>query len=375
MKLDEFKKLELSIQDQDFNNSFKNINKVMFFLSVFGHAASIFLGYYLVSKILSGAITDNPMVVSATTVVLLGGLELLKREIFDKFSLQNIRLKSLVHKDVLPLAIVSLLLISLSFYASVKGAKEFSTKSTQIDSQTEVTIKVYEDSLNKIYNNKNNDVEAEIKIIKDKIEEKDKEQTTLEGLSELSRDNKKRINYLINEKEGLTAQIKTLENKITDNNKLLESKIKEYGDKNNNKAKGKKDENVNNSFYFVIISVLIELLILIGVYFNEYFKYRSYTDFKTKTDKDPKFQQWVIYNSVLDIIYNAETKVNDKLPGSTQIVDLCRMNNISLYNKDMSDLFKLFNSLGITRTSGPARYIVKTKEAAEEILKNHYKIT
>jgi hypothetical protein len=85
MKITEFKKLEESVKEQDFNKSFKNINKVMFFLSIFGHFASIFLAYFLISKILTGAITDNPILVGIASIILLGGLELLKREIFDKF--------------------------------------------------------------------------------------------------------------------------------------------------------------------------------------------------------------------------------------------------------------------------------------------------
>ena len=114
MKLSEFKKLEESIKDQDFSKSFKNINKVMFSLSIFGNITSIFLAFFLVSKVLSGAI-DNPILVGVASVILLGGLELLKREIFDKFSLQQIKHNSFYNKDVLPLMITSILIVSLSF--------------------------------------------------------------------------------------------------------------------------------------------------------------------------------------------------------------------------------------------------------------------
>jgi hypothetical protein len=103
MNLNEFKKLEESVQEQDFNRSFKNINKVMFFLSIFGHISSIFLAYFLVSKILSGTISNNPILVLISSIILLGGLELLKREIFDKFSLQQIKNKNIFNRDVLPL--------------------------------------------------------------------------------------------------------------------------------------------------------------------------------------------------------------------------------------------------------------------------------
>jgi hypothetical protein len=72
MKLSDFRKLEELIQQQDFNRSFKNINKLMFFLSIFGHFSSIFLAYFLVSKILSGAITNTTATTTLTRTVATG---------------------------------------------------------------------------------------------------------------------------------------------------------------------------------------------------------------------------------------------------------------------------------------------------------------
>ena len=74
----------------------------MVYLSVFRQFASIFLAYFLVSKVLSSAI-NNTIMVSISSVVLLGGLELLKREVFDKFSINQLKANSFFSKDVLPL--------------------------------------------------------------------------------------------------------------------------------------------------------------------------------------------------------------------------------------------------------------------------------
>ena len=51
MKLSDYKKLEESMREIDFHTNFKNINRVMFALSIFGHISSIFLAYFLVNKI------------------------------------------------------------------------------------------------------------------------------------------------------------------------------------------------------------------------------------------------------------------------------------------------------------------------------------
>jgi hypothetical protein len=83
MKINEFKKLEKKINNQNFNQGYKTINMVMTVLSYFGHVASIFLAYFMLSKILEGAMTDNYVAVFIATIVLLGGLDLLNRDIFD----------------------------------------------------------------------------------------------------------------------------------------------------------------------------------------------------------------------------------------------------------------------------------------------------
>jgi hypothetical protein len=119
---------------------------------------------------------------------------------------------------------------------------------------------------------------------------------------------------------------------------------------------------------------LIEILILSGVYFNQYYIYRSYDDYRKKIEKDPNFQKWVNYNIVLDVIFSSETKINDRLPSNKTIQELCKVNGLILLNKDMIELSKLFVSLGIVKTSGSSKYISKTKENAQEVLRMYFKI-
>jgi len=374
MKLNEFKKLEESIKEQDFSKSFKNINKVMFYLSIFGHVASIFLAYFLVSKILAGAITDNPVLVSISTVILLGGLELLKREIFDKFSLQQIKYGSIKNKDVMPLMVVSMIIVSISFYSSVRGAKEFSSKSKQIDTQVQIDVKKYEDSVNKVYLEKITKDESKIEENTKKFDEKDKEQTLLASNIKLTPQMRSRVMDLKTQMASIKDENDVLKKEIESIKKENTQVIKDYETKVKTEGQGKKEENQNNSLAFVLISTLIELIILTGVYFNEYYKYRSYTDFKQKIDKDPNFQKWYNYNSILEIIYPNNYKLNDKLPSGKSIADLAKVNGIILLPKDITDLFKLFTSLGILKSGGSNKYLAISKETAQELLKNHYNI-
>lgn len=373
MKISEYQKLEESIKEQDFNTSFKNINKVMFYLSIFGHIASIFLAYFLISKILTGAITDNPILVTISSIILLGGLELLKREIFDKFSLQQIKLKSFTNPDVLPLMIVSFAIVGISFYSSIKGAEEFSTKTKEIQTQVEVNIKSYEDSLKSIKNIELSKLDSKIENKEFKIEEKDKELTELSNLIVLTNQQKTRIKDLKSQVKILTSEINVLKSEKDTIEKRNQSEITEFKTKLELKGKEKKEENSENSFFFVAISTIIELLILFGIYFNEYFKYRSYTDFKNKIETDSNFNSYHKFNSMLNIIYNDDTKINDKLMSSKNILDLCKVNGVNVIQKDVNNMFKLFSSLGII-SKGSNKYYLKSKNLAQEVLKKHFNI-
>lgn len=373
MKISEYQKLEESIKEQDFNTSFKNINKVMFYLSIFGHIASIFLAYFLISKILTGAITDNPLLVNISSIILLGGLELLKREIFDKFSLQQIKYKSFTNPDVLPLMIVSTVIVGISFYSSIKGAEEFSSKTKEIQSQVEVNIKSYEDSLNAIKKIELSKVDSKIENNESKIEEKDKELTELSNTIDLTKEQKTRIKDLKSQAQSLTKDISVLKAEKDTIEKRTEREILKFKIKAESKGIEKKEENSNNSFFFVAISTIIELLILFGIYFNEYFKYRSYNDFRNKIETDSNFNSYHKFNSILNVIYNDDTKVNDKLMSSKNILELCKVNGINVLQKDVNNMFKLFASIGII-SKGSNKYYLKSKQNAQEVLKKHFNI-
>lgn len=374
MKHEEFKKLEKKINDQDFHKNYKNIKNVLFVLSIFGHFASIFLAYYLVSTILSGVI-EYPIVVTVTSIILLSGLELLKREIFDKFSLQQIINKSAIHKDVLPLLIASIAIVGLSFYSSVKGAKEFSSKSKQIDTHVEVNVKTFEDSLNKVYAIETADTKAKIKDKENRERELSLSIETLSMSDKLDYSTDKKVKMLKNNSAQLKRDIVELNAKIADGDSVISSKVKKYEEKLKSKADVSKSENKNNSVFFVFISVLIEFVILIGVYFGEYYWHRSYGDFKTKIDKDPNFQKWQRCHAILGIMMGDETNLNDKLPSATTIKDMCKINGVQITEKDLQDVFKLFTVLGITKTSGNAKYVNKTKEVSEQAIKKHFNIS
>lgn len=373
MDLTKFRELEKSIKGENFSSEYKNINYVMLGLSIFGNLASIFLAYFLLSGILASAIVDNPILVTISSIVLLSGLELLKRDIFQKLSNQYIN-KGTLEKSILPLFFTSIILVSFSFYATISGAKEFSSKSEEIEKVAEVNTKKYTDSLTNVYNLKISDREKEQKAIKDDIEAKDQEQTSLESVQPLTPAQRSRVRDLKNEKTILRTDLQNIDSSISQLKRELQNQITNYESRVQLEASKKKDDNKTNTFLFIAVSSIIEVIILAGVYFNRYYKIRTYQEFKTKLDKDHNFQKWILYDSIIDMVFNQDTKVNDKFPSSKNVAELMKLNGVNMLPRDVSDFIKVMTSLNILRTSGNTKYIGKTKETAKEILKSHFNI-
>ena len=373
MKINEFKKLEEKINGQNFNKGYKNINSLMLVLSIFGHFASIFLAYFALSKVLGGVIENNPVVVLVTSVIMLSGLELLKRDIFDKFSIQYLKAKAFT-KDVLPLFLLSIAIISTSFYASIHGAKEFSSKEAVIEENQKVVVNQFADSLTTIYNVKVAEVETEIKSDKEKLDIKDKEQTDLEAIQPPTRSQRNRIKDLKEERNILRTDITKLEGDVNVIKTELATKIKEHETEVGAETEDKKKSNSSNSLAFVLISTLIELIILAGVYFNEYYKFRSYREFRNSIEKDPNYQKWMLYEQMLSIVYTEDTKMNQKLPANKSIADMCKVNDIIVMPKDITDFLKVMNGLGIIKTSGSTRYVNKQRDLAFEVLRKNFNV-
>jgi hypothetical protein len=373
MKINEFKKLEEKINGQNFNKGYKNINSLMLVLSIFGHFASIFLAYFALSKVLGGVIENNPAVVLITSIIMLSGLELLKRDIFDKFSIQYLKAKAFT-KDVLPLFILSIVIISTSFYASIHGAKEFSSKEAVLEENQKVVVNQFADSLTTIYNAKVVEVQTEIKADKDKLDLKDKEQTDLEAIQPPTRSQRNRIKDLKEERNILRTDITKLEGDVNIIKTELVTKIKEHEATIGAETEDKKKDNSSNSLAFVLISTLIELIILAGVYFNEYYKFRSYREFRSSIENDPNYKKWMLYEQMLSIVYTEDTKMNQKLPANKSIADMCKVNDIIVMPKDITDFLKVMNGLGIIKTSGSTRYVNKQRDLAFEILRKNFNV-
>lgn len=376
MKIKEFDELEKKLNGQNFHQSYGNINKVMTGLSYFGHIASIFLAFFMLSKILLG-VMDNQVVVYVVTVIILSAVELLKRDIFHKFSVLYLKLRAFT-KDVLPLFLLSVTIIGISFYSSIKGAGEYSSKSDKIDQDYGKVKKEYEDSIKKIYNVEIKPFQDEIKGEIDSRKEKNilldrLNQKSAEG-ERLSRDEKTTREELKRGKIESDDRVSYLNSQIRKVEMERDSIIKKHHSEADKESKKKKSDNSSNSVAFIIFSTLIEISILAGVYFNDYYNVRSYREKRDQLEKDPNFQKWKLYNQILELIFTDDTKMNQKLPSNKGIIDICKMNDIIVLPKDVTNFLKTMATIGIIKVSGSTRYVNKVREQAFETLNKHFNI-
>ena len=377
MKISEFKKLEKKITGQNFGESYKGINVMMTVLSYLGNLGSIFLAYFFMSKVIGSAMTDNPVAVFISSIVILAGIELLKRDIFDKFSIAWLKTRSMT-KAVLPLLVFSMLLISASFYSSLNGAKEFSSKSAQMDEDKDNIVQVYSDSISGVYETKIVLIEDEIKAFKVKIDEKDTEQALinkdLQDRGYLYGSQKSRNKQLTEEKKYLDEKVDESELKIDELKEERDSDITEYEAELTAENDSNKEDNSKNSFIFIIISTIIEFVILGGVFFSEYYKFRAYKEFRDKIDKDPNYQKWMLYEQILKVVYPESALNSQKLPSNKAMIEMCKVNGMIVLPRDMINFLKIINSLDIIKTSGSSRYINKARDISFDVLKAHFNI-
>ena len=56
------------------------------------------------------------------------------------------------------------------------------------------------------------------------------------------------------------------------------------------------------------------------------------------------------------------------------IQEICKVNGLVFLNKDLVSAFKMMGSLGIIRAGGSSKYIAKSKDTADELLRSHFNI-
>ena len=140
------------------------------------------------------------------------------------------------------------------------------------------------------------------------------------------------------------------------------------------KADDKIEENADNPVRFLVFSTIIELVILFGIFFINYYKVRSLEEYEELVAKNPKYKMFNQWNELITMIFKKGTRLGDTLPYKTEMSKLIKANALDFSTKEIDDALKVFTHLGILKKKGNKKAISLGEDDARSMIKEHFKI-
>jgi hypothetical protein len=371
MNYEIYQKLKGDVKEKDFYTKYKGLMKFMWYASFVSNGFGILFSYFHLNKVIEQAVDPSNAMLLITIlticVLILAGLEYLKRFVFDKFSSQWIGNRfGFKGTEMAILAFISIFFISVSFYLSVHGAAEYAAKSDTIKAETEASVENKESVISQQYDKKIaalDSTNAALSMLK----------MEYDGRAETAVSNRDKA-YYRNQVKEQQALIEKNEEKVKEYKKERDAEIEKTTSKITSKADDTLKTNEGNSIRFLVFSTIIELFILIGIFFKNLFNIKSVREYEEVSRKDPRYKNFVVYNQLLDIIYKKDSNIGDALPYKTEIAKLLKLNQIDLVGKELDDTLKIFTHVGIVQLRGSKRILKMDKEDAKQSVKEYLKI-
>lgn len=369
MELKKYDTIRKEIKKMDFEGKFKRLSDWLYLFSFVGNVGSIFFAYFLIYPIFNNAIshyiqTDstNIIISSIFTVLILFMFELIKRIILKNFSFDFVKERFKIKEfSIISWLIISLGLIALSFYFSINGAMKFADNTIVVENQINKELVVKQDSVKSVYQARKDSYYLDIQQLKDDNEELriKRNETPLNYISA-----RNDYNNMINQN---TDEIKRFEGFIVDLDEELKSKINEFKIEKDNSLNKITNDNSISILVFILISSLIELLIIGGIYF------KSYYDLTVFRKNEPYLENFLKkrdqYLVLLSYIYKkGKLTTGDVIIGVNRLKETLKDNNIQNVNKLVTSFYSDLEYNDIIKTEGKRKYFVVDYEKANEII-------
>jgi len=369
MDLKKYDQLRSKIHTKDFEGNNKSLDKWLYRLSFLGNIGSIFFAYFLVSPALNNAITTNLKeswgfaLALIITIIILISFEALKRLLIRNFSFSLVKNKLKILKTkLLGWLIFATAIVCLSFYLSLNGARNFASTSVEknIIAKTDLSSQI--DSLSNFFEQKksiyqidNEDLREVTANLRKTMSEtptnyitvRKNYQTNIDKNTEIINDNEGRIGVIDEELQLAVAELR-----------------QEYI----SEADQNMREDVRNIWLFILISTSIEVLIIVGVYFREYYDYNLYI--ANESHLEGIYLKRDRYKLMLDYIYEeGKAPVNTRLMAESKIVELVSENSrIQDPKKFVKSFLFDMEKLDIFVVSGKRRIINATYQDALNVI-------
>jgi hypothetical protein len=287
--------------------------------------------------------------------------ELLKRKTVTNLSFDLIKNKYKINKTIWGL-FFTLILLSSSFYFSINGAMEFVSTTDEFVETVENNINNEIDSVTNVYNNKiipyNQEIDElrnvnsslRLKILETPISYR----SVRQGYQSNIDDNQELIDRNLN-----------LIEEILDDKK---KEIKILKEKNLTIVDNNINEDNRNILLFIIISTFIELIIIAGIFFKEYYDLYIYNQNKNRLE--PIYQKRKRYKILLKFIYkDGLLTQGDQIIGAQKIKEVIReKSKLTNSSKFVDGFLDDAERLGIFERNGTRRVIKTDYDEAVRII-------
>ena len=372
MDLKKYDELRKKIHTKDFEGRNKSLDSWLYKLSFLGNIGSIFFAFFLVSPALKKAISVN--LISGNlglalgvilTIAILVSFEAIKRILIKNLSFSLVKNNfKIIKATILGWFVFSAVIISLSFYFSLNGARNFASTSFQKNQTVKIDMRSEIDSLRNVYKSKKEpyiEDNEKLREANNEIREKYAEtplnyrtvrqdyQKSIDKNTELIADNQERIDRIDNE---------------------LEQEIENVKQEYNTRTNQNKKEEIQNIWLFILISTSIEILIIVGVYFREFYEYNIYVANRERLEK--VYQKRDRYRALLAYIYReGEAEHGERVIGAQKLIDLVSENTtISNPKNFVENFFNDMENLDVFVVQGKRRLINATYQEALNVVEN-----
>lgn len=367
IKFEKYIELKTKTLSKSYTENFKWVDKFLYWFSWFGNGVSIFLAFFFIQALFNSSFADvkDSIFITIGIVFFLSIFELLKRYVFELFSVEFIKNKfSIFRTNMISFIVGVLILVVGSFYFSLNGAMKFVDNNQVFKSKMESNITVKTDSINTFYLN--------------------------QYIKPLMNDNKilmdQNTDYS-NQASKTTYKTKFTE-LITDNNKKIESNkssIERYeqrrdkdisliSDYQNDKLSETLDINSSNIISFIILSSLVELIIMFGIYYDKFYDYKILEEYEKTVISTPEFKNWYEYNNLLKLIYSKSKFVGDQLPSSNALIELNNIKGVKISKSSLDKFIKILYHIEIVKLQGNRRVLNMVESDGLNKLKSYFDI-
>jgi hypothetical protein len=354
MDLKKYEKIRKKVVEHGFESKYKNLDKWLFGSSFLGNVGSIFFAYFLVFPALNKAISTNLtegklglFLGVLSTVVILTLFEYIKRIVVKNLSFDIV--KKELTKSILWL-VFSVAIIGASAWLSINGAVNFASTTKKYEFVTDTTYNSMIDSVHALYDTKilpyktDNDTLRNINTrMRNKLLE-----TPLNYAN-----TRKGYNDIINDNLKVIANNEILINKLLDDkSEILNKVIKEKTIAISQYSKTVESDQL----IFFIVAFSIELIIILGIYFREYFDYNIYLIHENELEQ--AYRKINNYKILLNFIFkNGDVKVGDQVVATSKLKELVKeSSNIPNPNKFIETFITEITYIGIIRLNGKKRF-------------------